>query len=161
MLRILHDTNYNFIRWWKVMAVVTIAFILLGIRSLAIKPPHHSIEFTSARLMQLEFAQPPDVGVIRSTLDEAGIRGAEIQQFGTNKEFTVRVQNAAAVASQSKGAENVAVAIESVLKKKFGDNNVTVKRTEAVSARVGDEFKRGAVIAIMLSFLITLVYLSI
>ena len=29
MLRILHDTNYDFIRWWKVMAAITIAFIVL------------------------------------------------------------------------------------------------------------------------------------
>ncbi len=92
MLRILHDTNYDFIRWWKVMAAITIAFIVLGLGSLAIKPPNYSIEFTGGTLMQLEFTQPPDVGVIRSTLDEAGIRGAEIQQFGTNREFTVRAQ---------------------------------------------------------------------
>jgi hypothetical protein len=31
MFRILHDTNYDFIRWWKVMAGITIAFILLGL----------------------------------------------------------------------------------------------------------------------------------
>ena len=30
MLRILHDTNYDFIRWWKVMAAITVAFILLA-----------------------------------------------------------------------------------------------------------------------------------
>jgi preprotein translocase subunit SecF len=161
MLRILHDTNYDFIRWWKVMAGITIAFILLGLGSLAIKAPNYSIEFTGGTLMELEFAKPPDVAQVRSTLDQAGIRGAEIQQFGTNTEFTVRVQNAAAVASQSKGAENIAVTIENVLKKKFGDGAVTVKRTEGVSARVGDEFKRGAIIAILHSFLITLVYLSI
>jgi len=160
MLRILHDTNYDFIRWWKVMAAITIAFILLGLGLLAIKPPNYSIEFTGGTLMQLEFTQPPDVGDIRSTLDQAGIRGAEIQQFGTNREFTVRVQNAAAVASQSRGAENISVTIENVLKKKYGAT-VAVKRTEAVSPRVGQEFKRGAIIAILLSFLITLVYLSI
>jgi preprotein translocase subunit SecF len=160
MLRILHDTNYDFIRWWKVMAAITIAFILLGFASLAIKPPNYSIEFTGGTLMQLEFTQPPDVGDIRSTLDQAGIHGAEIQQFGTNREFTVRVQNAAAVASQSRGAENISVTIENVLKKKYGDT-MAVKRTEAVSPRVGQEFKRGAIIAILLSFLITLVYLSI
>jgi preprotein translocase subunit SecF len=34
-------------------------------------------------------------------------------------------------------------------------------RTEAVGPRVGSELKRGAIIAILLSFLITLVYLSI
>ena len=161
MLRILHDTNYDFIRWWKVMAVITVAFILLGLGSLAIKPPNYAIEFTGGTLMQLEFTQPPDVGEIRSTLDQSGVHGAEIQQFGTNREFTVRAQNREAVAAQSAGAESIAVTIEEVLKKRFGENNVRVVRTEAVGPRVGGELRRGAVIAILLSFLITLIYLSI
>ena len=161
MIRILHDTNYDFIRWWKVMAAITVAFIVLGLGSLAIKAPNLSIEFTGGTLMQLEFTQPPDVGEIRSTLDQAGVHGAEIQQFGTNREFTVRAQNQSEATGQSNGAESVAATIEKVLKGKFGENSVTVVRTEAVGPRVGEELKRGAVIAIMLSFLITLVYLSI
>jgi preprotein translocase subunit SecF len=161
MLRILHDTNYDFIRWWKVMAIITVAFILLGLGSLAIKPPNYSIEFTGGTLMQVEFVQPPDVGVIRSTLDQAGINGAEIQQFGTNREFTIRAQNAAAVAAQSTGAETIATRIEHVLRQKFGANSLVVRRTEGVGPRVGSELRRGAITAILLSFLITLVYLSI
>ena len=161
MLRILHDTNYDFIRWWKVMAGITIAFILLGLGSLAIKPPNYSIEFTGGTLMQLEFVQPPDVGEIRSSLDQAGIHGAEIQQFGSNREFTVRAQNASEVAAQAKGAENIALRIQQVLDQKFGENSLKVVRTEAVGPRVGGELRRGAVIAILLSFLITLIYLSI
>lgn len=161
MIRILHDTNYDFIRWWKVMAGITIAFIVLGLGSLAIKKPNLSIEFTGGTLMQLEFTQPPDLAAVRSTLDAAGIPGAEIQQFGTNREFTVRAQNAQEIAAQSKGAENIAVRIEQVLKQKFGPNSLRVVRTEAVGPRVGSELARGAVTAILLSFLITLVYLAI
>ena len=115
MLRILHDTNYDFIRWWKVMAAITLAFILLGLGSLAIKPPNYSIEFTGGTLMQLEFTNPPDVAEIRSTLDQAGIKGAEIQQFGTNREFTVRAQNAGEVAAQANGAGNSVALVRSLL----------------------------------------------
>jgi preprotein translocase subunit SecF len=161
MFRILHDTNYDFIRWWKVMAAVTVAFILLGLGSLAVKPPNYSIEFTGGTLMQVKFAQPPDVGVIRSALDQAGISGAEIQQFGTNRDFTIRAQNAAQVAAQANGAGNIANQIRQVLTKKFGQNSFQVMRTEGVGPRVGNELRRGAIIAILLSFLITLVYLSI
>ena len=161
MLRILHDTNYDFIRWWKVMAGITIAFIVLGLGSLAVKKPNLSIEFTGGTLMQLEFVKPPDVGEIRAALDQAGIQGAEIQQFGTNRDFTVRAQNTQAVAAQANGAESIAVRIEQVLKQKFGDNTFRVIRTEAVGPRVGKELTRGAITAILLSFLITLIYLSI
>ena len=162
MLRILHDTTYDFIRWWKVMAGITIAFILLGLGSLAVKAPNYSIEFTGGTLMQLQFVKPPDVGEIRATLDQAGIHGAEIQQFGSNREFTVRAQNAGAVAAQATaGAGNIAVRIEQVLKQKFGENSLKVMRTQGVGPRVGSELRRGAITAILLSFLITLIYLSI
>ena len=30
MLRILHDTKYDFIKYWKHAAIATIAFIVLG-----------------------------------------------------------------------------------------------------------------------------------
>ena len=76
MLRILHDTNYDFIRWWKVMAGITIAFIVLGLGSLAVKKPNLSIEFTGGTLMQLEFVKPPDVGEIRAALDQATAKPA-------------------------------------------------------------------------------------
>ena len=161
MLRILHDTNYDFIRWWKVMAGITVAFIVLGLGSLAVKAPNYSIEFTGGTLMQLQFVKPPDVGEIRATLDQAGIQGAEIQQFGTNRDFTVRAQNPGAVAAQANGAGSIAVRIEQVLKQKFGESDLKVIRTEAVGPRVGSELRRGAIIAILLSFLITLIYLSI
>ena len=35
MLRILHDTNYDFIRWWKWAVGITIAFLVIGLGSLA------------------------------------------------------------------------------------------------------------------------------
>ena len=161
MLRLLHGTKYDFIRWWRWAAGLTIAFIVLGLASILVKPLNRSIEFTGGTLMQLEFATPPDVGVIRGTLDEAGIHGAEIQQFGTNREFTVRAQDAAHVAQQASGAETVSNQIETVLKKKFGAGQVKVARTEAVGPRVGDELERGAIIAILLSFVVTLIYLAI
>ncbi len=161
MLRILHGTSYDFIRWWRWAAGLTIAFILIGMSSLAIKAPNYSIEFTGGTLMQLEFQTPPDVGAVRTALDNAGIEGAEIQQFGTNREFTVRAQDAAHVAAQTRGAETISTQIENVLVQKFGLGRVKIVRTEAVGPRVGGELKRGAIIAILLSFLITLIYLAI
>ena len=161
MLRILHGTSYDFIRWWRWAAGLTIAFIILGAASILHKEPNFSIEFTGGTLMQVQFVTPPDVGAIRSSLDQAGIKGAEIQQFGTNRDFTVRAQNTAHVAAQSAGAETITTQIEAVLKKRFGDNDVRIRKTEGVGPRVGNELRRGAIIAILLSFLVTLIYLAI
>ena len=162
MLRLLHDTHVDFIKYWRRMAIITVAWMLLGLGSFFVTGNvNYSIEFTGGTLMQLEFKQPPDVARIRSSLDAGGIRGAEIQQYGSPREFTVRARDREAVARQASGAESVGREIEGVLTKAFGANAFTVVRTEAVGPRVGGELRRGALIAVLISFLITLIYLAI
>jgi preprotein translocase subunit SecF len=161
MLRILHDTNIDFIRWWKWAVGITVAFIALGLASLAIKGINYSIEFTGGTMMQVQFAKPVDVGSLRTSLDQAGITGAEIQQFGNNREFTIRAQEAEARGAATTGAESVADKIKAVLIQKYGTSDVKIGRSEAVGPRVGSELRRDAIIAMLLSFLVTAVYLAI
>jgi len=162
MLRIFHNPSYDFIKWWRVAAAATIGFILLGFASFAITGGvNYSIEFTGGTLMQLEFRQAPNVADLRSTLDAAGIHGAEIQQFGSNREFTVRAQDERQVSEQAAGAEGIARRIQEALTRKYGANAFAIVRTEAVGPKVGGELRRGAVIAMILSSLVTLVYLAI
>src|SRR5215212_2349892 len=161
MLRIFHNPSYDFIKWWRVAAVSTIAFILLGLGSFLITGGvNYSIEFTGGTLMQLEFKQPPNVADLRAALDAAGIRGAEIQQFGSNREFTVRARDERQVSEQAAGAEGVARRIQEALNRKYA-GAFTVVRTEAVGPKVGGELRRGAIIAMLLSSLVTLVYLAV
>ena len=161
MLRIFHDTRYDFIRWWKTAVIVTALFVVAGLGSLILKGINYSIEFTGGTLMQLEFKQPPDVGAIRATLEQSGISNPEVQKFGTDREFTVRAQGHTEVAEQNAGAENVAKQIQTALTQKYGADAFTVKRTEAVGPRVGSELRRGAAIALLISFAVTLIYLAI
>jgi len=159
MLRIFHHTRYDFIKWWRVTTVVTVAFILLGFASFALTGGvNYSIEFTGGTLMQLRFDRPADAGALRSTLDAAGIRGAEIQSFGSNREYTVRLQDEKS--ELASGAEAGAARIQRVLEQKYGAGNYEIVRTEAVGPRVGSELRRGAILAVLISFLVTLVYLA-
>ena len=161
MLRIFHNTTFDFIRWWRVAAILTIAFILAGLASFAFTGGlNRSIEFTGGTLLQIEFRQPPRAEDVRSALDAAGITGAEIQQFGSAREYTVRVQDQARVAQQAAGAEGVARQMRAALERRFQPGSFSVVRTEAVGPRVGEELTRGAIIAILVSSLITLIYLG-
>ena len=51
--------------------------------------------------------------------------------------------------------------IQNALTQKYGAQAFRVVRTEAVGPRVGAELRRGAIIAILLGSLITLIYLAI
>jgi preprotein translocase subunit SecF len=158
MLRIFHNTTYDFIRPWRIMLGVTVAFIIIGLGSLAFNGIRYSIDFTGGTIMQLRFPTPPDVSRLRSDLDQGGVRNAEIQSFGSNREFTVRAQDLAA--SKSGGTDSVAAQVRTILDKDFGPTQYQVVRTESVGPRVGDELRSGAIKAILFSFVLTLIYLA-
>ena len=161
MLRIFHNTKYDFIKWWKVAAVLTGAFMVLGLASFAIKGGvNYSVEFTGGTLVQLKFKQPADASKIRAALDEAGIKGAEVQQYGAADEYTIRAQDAALVASQDAGAEKVDDQIRAALSKSLGADTYTVVRAESIGPKVGEELSRKALLAMVLVSIATLIYLA-
>jgi preprotein translocase subunit SecF len=162
MIRIFHNTTYHFLRHWRLAAGLTAAFILIGLATYAVTGgPNYSIEFTGGTLKQIQFKTAPDVAELRSTLESAGIAGAEIQQFGTPLDYTIRAADEAQVASQDAGAEGVSRRIETALHDKYGADQLTIVRTEAVGPRVGSELRSGAIKAMILASLFTLIYLAI
>jgi preprotein translocase subunit SecF len=162
MLRIFHNTKFEFVKHWRIAAILTIAFIGAGLVTFGITGGvNYSIEFTGGTLMQVQFKQAPDVAVVRSTLDNAGITGSEIQQFGTATEYTIRARDEKQVEAQAAGAEGISKSIAAALEKQFGAGNVTIVRTEAVGPKVGSELRSGAFTAMLIASLFTLIYLAI
>src|SRR5688572_7508071 len=147
MLRIFHNTNYDFIKPWRIALGITLAFYIAGAAAIiAHRGLNYSIEFTGGTLSQLEFPQPPSVAQIRSSVAAAGFPNAEIQQFGSNREFTVRAPNISAATD----VNSVATAIESGLKSSFASNG----------PRVGEELKANAIKALVLSLVVVLIFLA-
>src|ERR1035437_7700833 len=157
MLRILHDTKIDFIRWWRWAAGLTIAWIVIGLGSLGLSRGfEYSVEFVGGTLMQLHFTQPPDAARVRAALDAGGIKDPEIATFGTPNDFTVRARSD----SSAGGADSTSRRISTALGKAFGNDKFQVVRTEAVGPKVGSELRHGAIIAILVSFAVTLAYLA-
>jgi preprotein translocase subunit SecF len=161
MLRIFHNTTYDFIRPWRIMLGATVAFIIIGLSTLVLGGIRYSIDFTGGTMMQLRFPTPPDVSRLRASLDRGGVRNAEIQSFGSNREFTVRAQDIAAhPEAKNASADSVAFQVRTILDKTFGKGQYQVVRTESVGSRVPSELRSGAVKAILFSFVLTLLYLG-
>lgn len=162
MIRIFHDTRYDFLKWWKWAAYGTIAFILLGLASYGInRTVNYSIEFTSGTLIQLRFVDPPAVAELRSTVEGAGVDNPEIQQYGSNLEYTVRARDSRAAESEAGAAEGVKTAVAAALDAKYGKGKYEIVRTEIVGPKVGAELRSGAIKAMLIASLITLIYLAI
>src|SRR5436305_10218286 len=161
MLRILHDTKYDFIRHWKKAAILTIAWIIVGLGFLKIHGVNRSIEFTGGTLMQLQFKQAPHIDDIRAAVDQAGYPNSEITKFGSETEYTVRAQQrGAAEATAGAASDSTSKVIEAALHRRFA-SDVSVLRSEYVGPRVGAELRNKAIEAVLISFLVTLIYLAV
>src|SRR6185369_14344386 len=97
MLRILHDTKYDFIKYWKTAVIGTVAFIALGLVLLGVHAAryngqalNYSVEFSGGSVVQLKFAKDAPADVVRSAVDEAGFKGSEVSSFGSNAAYMVK-----------------------------------------------------------------------
>jgi preprotein translocase subunit SecF len=159
MLRILHDTKLDFIKWWRHMAVLTVVWIVVGIALFFARGKgfNKSIDFTGGTLMEVHFTTPTTDEAVRAVTTKAGYGHAEVQQFGSTSEYTIRARAEGAGVSD----DSTRARVERALKSQFGEGGVQVLRGEFVGPRVGEELSRNAMIAILISFAVTLIYLAI
>ena len=160
MLRILHDTKIDFIRLWRAAAIFSAVLILPALALIAVKGFDYSIEFTGGTLMQVKFQQAPAFTDVRDALADAGLTGVELSTFGGPNEFVLRAQEQTEIERQAEGAESVATQIAAALDQRFGAGSYEVVLTDAVGPRVGDELRRQAMVALLIAFALTLVYLA-
>ncbi len=160
MIRFFANANYDFmgVRRWAYVA--TAAFALPGLMLFPLRGLNESIEFTGGTLIQVTANNPTVTeGSIRSALDAAGLRGAEVQTYGAPNEFVIRTR-LSPTASQLEGTtQQTAAVVDSALGLAFGADRPAIVRTEAVGPKVGGELRQKALLAIVLSFGATLIYL--
>ena len=160
MTRFFAHANYDFIGLRHFAYGLTALVIIPGMILILATGLNYSIEFTGGSLVEVTMAQPSNAGAIRSALDKGGLHNAEIQQFGSNTEFVIRARLSATEAVNQTEAERTAATVDSALTHAFGAKSFIVGRTEAVGPKVGGELRQKAFLAILLSFLLTLVYLA-
>src|SRR5690242_3368365 len=160
MIRLFANADYDFIKWRRWAYGLTAAIIIPGFALFLIRGLNYSIEFTGGTLIQVQTAQPVGAERIRSALDAAGIRDAEIQQFGGPSEYKVQARIGAAGTTAEGTTQATAAAVDSALAHGLGAGQYTIVRTEAVGPKVGRELQGKAFLAIFFSFIVTLVYLA-
>jgi preprotein translocase subunit SecF len=158
MIRLFANANYDFIKWRRWAYILTAVFIVPGIVMQLTKGLVYSIEFTGGTAMQIETARRIPVAELRADLDQAGIHGAEIQTFGADTAFLIRARLGASATGTT---EATGAAVRQALDAKIGAGQYRVVRTEAAEPKVGRELQGKAFLAILLSFVVLLVYLAI
>jgi preprotein translocase subunit SecF len=126
---------------------------------LAAEGATYSIEFTGGAMVQVHTTQPVESARLRSALERQGITNPEIQTFGSPRDHLIRARLSS---SESGGteAEAIAATVRRALDTDVGVGAYRVVRSEGISPKVGAELQEKALIAVLLSFVATLVYLA-
>jgi preprotein translocase subunit SecF len=158
-MRFFANANYDFLGRSRLTAIVVAALVIPGLLSISLRGLHYSIEFTGGTLLQVDASKPVDIGALRSAMTGQGVRDAEIQSFGSDREVVIRALTARA-GSDADDTQATSRAVRGALDQVVGANAYSIIRTEAVGPKVGKELRVQALLLILLSFIAVLIYLA-
>jgi len=115
---------------------------------------NYGVDFTGGTLIQVRFNTATSVADLRSLIGSR-FAGTEITRFGEDNDFLIRAPQEA-----EGDAATTADTIAAMLTPQYGADSFVIERKEAVSAKVGGELQQRATLAVLLSFIATLIYLA-
>ncbi len=162
-MRVFKNANYRFLSMRNRAYIVSAALIAIGAVSIVIQGGLRAgVEFTGGVLLEVQWQEETSVGEIRNVLTQGGAEGAQIQQLlstgGDTQDFLLRVP--LTEDEEGQPISEVQARVQETLAAGFAPGSFEVVRSESLSSRVGGEFQRTAIIAVLLSFVLTLIYLA-
>jgi preprotein translocase subunit SecF len=161
MIRLFNNAKYDFIKWRRAAFSLTGAILLVGLAFLATRGLNYSIEFTGGTLVQFELAKRVETGAIRAALDQRGLHGADVYNFGSDTSYVVRARLGAAASEGDAGTQAVADSVSRALDQVAGTGQYQIAQRQSVGPKVGRELQGKALMAILLSFVVTMIYLAV
>ncbi len=150
------DTKINFIGVRLFAFVFSAVMIAASLGLVATKGLNFGIDFTGGTAIEIRVTEDPDLAEMRTRLNDLGLGGISIQEFGDVRDLMVRLPQ------QEGGAEEQQEAIakvRAVLDEKFGDGDIDYRRVEFVGPQVGEELKRAGLLAVIFSLMGIMAYI--
>jgi preprotein translocase subunit SecF len=143
-----------FMRHALAFNLVSLVTFLAAVFFLFSRGLHLSVEFTGGTLLEVTYAQPADLAVVRDSVAKLGFVDVQVQNFGTAKDVLIRlpVQKGVSSAQQS---DQVMAALKAV------DATATMRRTEFVGPQVGDELATDGLKALAFVVVGIMLYLAV
>ncbi len=152
-----------FMRHALVFNVISLITFLLAVFFLATRGLHFSVEFTGGTLLEVGYAQAPDLQKIRKQLEGDGFADPQVQNFGSSRDVLIRVP-LSKDSETSKIGERVMASLAKVSggtqSAGAGAAAPTLKRVEFVGPQVGKELAEDGALALLLVVLGIMLYLA-
>ena len=144
--------NIDFLAWRKLALIVSSIFLVVSISSLFIKGLNWGLDFTGGTLVELSYPNGAEIDSIRDTLKAEGFEGAQVANFGSNKEVLIKLPG---TISDSLGSE-----IISLLKKQNINEDIDLRRIEYVGPQIGSELRDDGGTAMLIALAFMMLYIA-
>jgi preprotein translocase subunit SecF len=156
-----------FMRHALVFNVISLVTFFLAVFFLVSKGLHFSIEFTGGTLLEVSYAQAPDLEKLRKQMEADGFTDTQVQNFGTSRDVLIRVPLSKDTET-SKVGERVMTSLQKVSGGAQGAAAAladaaagpTLKRVEFVGPQVGKELASDGALALLLVVCGIVLYLA-
>ena len=149
-----------FMRHALVFNIISLITFIAAVFFLATRGLHFSVEFTGGTLMEVGYAQAPDLRQIRQQLESDGFADPQVQNFGSSRDVLIRVPLAKGAESSKVGEQVMA----SLMKVGAGGTAAAMtpqlKRVEFVGPQVGKELAEDGALALLLVIVGIVLYLA-
>ncbi|WP_273526589.1 protein translocase subunit SecF [Pseudomonas sp.] len=142
-----------FMRHALVFNVISLVTFVLAVFFLATKGLHLSIEFTGGTLLEVSYAQAPDLDKIRKRMEADGFTDTQVLNFGSSRDVLIRVP-LGKDGETAKVSERVSASLQAV------GGEPQIKRVEFVGPQVGKELAEDGALALLLVIIGIVVYLA-
>ena len=144
--------NIDFLAWRKLALIASLIFLVISISSLFIKGLNWGLDFTGGTLVELSYPNGAEIDSIRDTLRSEGFEGAQVANFGSNKEVLIKLPG---TISDSLGSE-----IISLLKKQNINEDIDLRRIEYVGPQIGSELRDDGGTAMLIALAFMMLYIA-
>ena len=144
--------NIDFLAWRKLALIASSIFLVISISSLFIKGLNWGLDFTGGTLVELSYPSGAEIDSIRDTLRSEGFEGAQVANFGSNKEVLIKLPG---TISDSLGSE-----IISLLKKQNINEDIDLRRIEYVGPQIGSELRDDGGTAMLIALAFMMLYIA-
>lgn len=129
-------------------SILVIASIIL----LFTKGLNFGIDFAGGTIVQVKYEQNAPIDKIREVLNETKFKGSSITKFGSDDEVVIRITG-----SSSDLANDIGDEMHKILD---STGNFEIRRVDMVGPKVGGELREKGIMALSLSIIVILIYLS-
>ena len=148
--------NFSIVKNWKIFFAITIIGLMIGYGSMIFRGFNLGIDFTGGSIMDLKFEKAVQVGQVREVLSKHNLGGAIIQLESDDSSAT---SSQGVLIRTPVIADNDRTAVMSDMEKTLG--KFDIRRVENVGATIGGELIQQAAIAIFLSWVLMVLYITI